>query len=745
MAEAVASPTYNPPAIPSEDEEDENDYKEYSSENDLSEEEKSEIVNKLDKMFRYAADNQSWIRGRHNMIKAFRYREGEQWSTEELRELADRHQPDTVNNQISVVVNRLVGELVNQRFRVGFKGRNAAPDDGLAAVISDLLMHLRQSNDMEFEERDMAEDGFTGGLGVLDLSVTFDDLGQPEIKVRHEDPLIVFPDPDSRRYDWNEDARFVARAKWWSIDEAAETYPHAEIRLRGMGSIGGSQGDNGGSAQLSGVDAFKGEKYIDSENQRIRLIEVQYKKMEREQVLLLSNGNSAVIKEEDKGAAKKAIKEAKAQGLTWRWINRVKSRICVGVYAAGVLLEHTVTDHKYFSLVPYWAYRRKTGEPYSLVTLALSMQDAINKRESKALHLLNTNQALYEKSAVDDPETMASERARPDGNVELRDGALSQQRFVIKDNLELANSQYSMHQKAQQDLYSIVGMDPRMGQSTGELRSGSGLKQKYQEASKPVATLFDNIRRTHGIFARVALDLMQKYYTGEKVFLITDDENAQKQVGISADQMEQLKNGLYDVVVGEFEDDDTVQDESFRVMAETLPNLLQFPPVYVKMMIQASRMRNKGEILKMLEAQDGPPPLMPKMNLQANLDGLDPVERAAIWTMMGKPEIAQQLMQQPPLTTQQVKAQTELQKAQIGKPDAGTEQATAAMEIRKEQLKFQMEAEKLQAEHEVKMRELQMKLDADSQKHQMSLEIANTKMQHDVVRAAIKPKKGESK
>jgi len=729
VAQATNSPTYEDDAREKGHEEEDESYKEFSAESDLPPDEKAKLVDKLDKMFLYALDNPSWKRGRDKMIECFKYREGEQWTEAEKKILAERHQPDTVNNQISVVVNRLVGDLVNQRFRVGFVGLNQEPDEAIANILSDIFRHIRQSNDLEFEERDMAEDGFTSGMGCLDVSIAFDDMDQPQIKVRNEDPLIVFPDPDSRRYDWNEDARFIARARWWSIAEACEVYPQAEADIKGAGGLSPFDSSSG---QLANVDHFKGERYVDKDNERIRIIEVQYKRQERERLLLLANGTSVPLK--DDGKVKEIFKQAKEQGIQAKMLSRLKTTVCVGVYAAGVLLEHKETDHKYFSLVPYFAYRRKTGEPYSLITLALSMQDAINKRESKALHLLNTNQAIYEKSAVDDPARLAEEKAKPDGNIELRDGALSQQRFQFKENLELAASQFNMHQRAQADLYSIVGMDQRMGQQTGEIRSGKGLQQKYAEASKPVATLFDNIRRTRKIFARVALDFVQKYYTGEKIFLITDDENAAKQVGINADQMAQIKNGLYDAVVTEFEDDPSTQDEHFRILMETLPQLLQFPAPYTAELLKASRIRNKEGLLKVLSEPQGPPPVQPKLNLQANLDMLEPVERAGVWQLAGKPEIADAVMQINPQTVQAAKSATELAKEQMKSSGQGEQQR-----VQLEMEQAQMDAQLKQEEHRMKMEEMAAKHQLEMEKIQMEMQ----KMQLQMVVAQNTPQKTE--
>lgn len=658
----------------------------------LSEIKQQEIMRRLDKMFRYALDHPAWTSGRERMIKCFKYREGEQWTAEELAVLAERKQPDTVNNQIAVVVNKLIGDLINQRFRIGYRGRNLPPpqppvapgqppppvpvgDDEIANVLTDIFLYVRQNNDLEFEERDMADDGFTGGMGVLEVTVEFDDMLQPEIKVKHEDPLIVFPDPDSRRYDWNEDARFVSRAKWVGIDEAEELYPHVADKLKSaVSSTSSGSFDSSASGQLGSVDSFTKADYVDKDNEKVRLIEVEYKKYYKEYIYI---GVDGVIPFKKMSEVNDLVKAAKEQGLPYSIIDRLGYDICVGVYAAGVLCEHHVTDQKYYTLIPYFAYKRKSGEPYSLVALALSMQDAINKRESKALHLLSANRAIFERSAVKEVAKMAEERARPDGNIEVSDGALANGRFQLQENLELAASQYNMHKGALEDLYKIVGIDPRMGQQTGEIRSGAGLQRKYTEASKPLATLFDNIRRTRKIMARVILDRVQKYFTQEKIFLITDDNKDTRSLTLTAPIIERIKVGQYDVVVDEFEDNPTIQNEQFQTMAQTLATILPYGPFWTKMLLRMSDVRDKNEIIKQLEAQEGPPPLQPKLTVQANIDSLTPLERAFYYRLMGNEELAKQIEQLQPNTVAEQKGTFELAKAKID----------ADVELEKERIK----------------------------------------------------------
>lgn len=659
---------------------------EFTAEKSLSDKEQRELVVRLDNMFRYAVDHPSWIAGRAQMVKCFKYREGEQWTAAELKELETRHQPDTVNNQVAVVVNKIIGDLAEQRVRIGFRGRNDPSDTRVADALTDIFRYIRQNNDLEFEERDMAEDGVVCGMGVLDVAVTFDDLFQPEIKIRHEDPLIVFPDPDSRRYDWNEDAKFIARAKWFSLEEARELYPQASLEInRVMSGLGLETSE--GSAQISEVDQFKGENYVDQKKRRVRIIEVEYKKYEREEIVLFADGRSM-----PKDAAKVAVAEADAAGTTHQNLDRVGYRICVGVYAAGILLEHKITNHRQFSLVPYTVYRKKSGEPYSLITLALSMQDAINKRESKALHLLNTNQVVFERTAVLDKEALAVEMHKPDGQIEVQDGALSQKRIEFLRNLELAASQFNLHKAAQEDFFRIVGVDLAAASKTGEIRSGTGLQRKFTEAAKPILTIFENVRRTRKILGRVVLDRVQNYYTPNKVLLITDDGNQQYPLTIDAQLLEKIKTSQYDVIVEEMEDTTTLQQEQFQLLASTLPQILQFGPYYTKLLLRMSQLRDKDQFIKELEAQEGPPPVEPRVSVQANLDALTPPERAFFYKRMGDEQLAVLIMEMAPPTTSQEDNQAELQQEMAkGQVEMAKEQVRGRAGMAKEQVKGRVE------------------------------------------------------
>lgn len=635
-----------------------------------------ETLVKLDNYFSAALDHPTWKNWRTNSEKCHKYKEGEQWTSKETAELDDRGQPVTVNNQIKITIDRMVGQFVKQRTRIGYRGRNPQ-DEPIANTLSDLLLFIKQQNNLEFEERDMAEDGFTGGFGVLEVYTTFNDLLQPEIKIRAEDCFNVFPDPHSKRYDWNEDANFICRAKWLDLDEAKELYPDNAKELSQLSSPDYAGGP------LSGIESFKKENYYDEKLKRIRIVEVWYKQKTRESKFFLSNGQTvdAELDPED-------IKGYESQGIKVKRIDRIKVRMKVGVFTGGILLEYKDSpyDHNLFPFIPYSVNRKKSGEPYSQIYTALSLQDAINKRESKALHLLNTNQCIFEEGAITDEAQLATEMARPDGLVKINQGYF--EKFVINKNIDVAATQFNLHNEAKADFRRVTGINPDAMGEKSEVRSGIGIARKQAMTDLIIAPVFDNFRRTRTLMAKVILELIKQYYTEEMVFYITDDVGASRTIQLNAntDFKARLKEGIYDVVIEEMPDITTMQQEQFEMLAQMLPSILPYGPAWVKTLIELSDLRNKHDVVKKIEGMSGPPPAEPKINVSLSWEELDPIEKAAFAQKMGM----QELMHHEAKNGQPPKSQSEGRQEQI---KTASEMTKMKMDVMKSEMDMEHKRE----------------------------------------------------
>src|SRR5690349_20229442 len=99
--------------------------------------------------------------------------------------------------------------------------------------------------------------------------------------------------------------------------------------------------------------------------------------------------------------------------------------------------------------------------------------------------------------------------------------------------------------------------------------------------------------------------------------------------------MSRIKTAQYDVVIDDFDDTPTVQQEQWALLIQYLPQLIQAGPYWQKQLIATSDLRDKDMIVKELTDQGQPPPLQPRLSFQANLDSLTPPERAFMYHLMG--------------------------------------------------------------------------------------------------------------
>ena len=68
------------------------------------------------------------------------------------------------------------------------------------------------------------------------------------------------------------------------------------------------------------------------------------------------------------------------------------------------------------------SFINRDNQRYGAVRGLIGMQDEINKRRSKALHLLSVRQVVAEQGAVQDVDKARREVARPDGYIEIMPG-----------------------------------------------------------------------------------------------------------------------------------------------------------------------------------------------------------------------------------------------------------------------------------------------------------------------------------
>ena len=581
----------------------------------------SELLNDLLDKFNASLEHPAWEEFSRNAPKDFRYYQGQQWTATEIKELQDRGQAATVENEIAPIVDRLIGRHKQQKTRIIYRGRNLGSDDKKSNILTDLALHIHQRSSYEFEEGDMFVNGNVCGFGVMEVKIAFDEALQPEVLLKSVEPLDIFPDPQSKRYNWNEDADYLTRAKWMPVEKAMALYPKHKNKIKSLANE-----ENLGIWDER--EDVKRDNYVDTKNKRVRIMETWWKKYTVRRMGLTDDTFKDVTDNKDfKGEVHTQIVE-KMQKTIWVF---------------NEILEDSKTpyDHNLFTLVPYFVYRKKNGEPYSKVRQIIDPQDEINKRRSKALHLLNTNQALFEKGAVEDVDKLKGELAKPDGILEYRRGF----QFALEKNIEVAQTQMLFQQESKASIPRIAGVsDEALGRKS-ELRSGIALQRKQLMTEILVNPIFDNLRRTRKMIGELQYELIKQYYNEEKEFLVTDDIGNKEERVLDADGIQEIREGIYDIIVEDAPDTATIQDEQFQLIANTLQGLGLPESVTLEllpMLFQASQLRGKESIIKKLEevASAPPQPPLPKMNLNLTWGNLTKEEKAAFALMMGQEALA---------------------------------------------------------------------------------------------------------
>lgn len=606
------------------------------SEVTLSRETDTETVCRLEKMFQSSLLSPVWKDWRKHADIDFQFYEGDQWTALERAILEERGQPVVTENLIKPKIERLLGQHQRQHSTVNVLGRNAGVDELTASQTSDIFRWVDQTNGVEFEESDAIKDGYVGGFGVLEAISSTDADGMPAITIRQENPFYIFPDPHSRRYNWNEDAKFICRSKWMDLDDAIRLWPKKARELRQCvtslpgGSLSGSTGPLDPN-----VLKQSNWNYFDASRERLRPVEVHYKRTVMKKVLITNTG---VRVELDYLSTRQALASSDA-GST---VESVQSEeMWIGIYCGGVLIHHDRHQDQdgMFSFIPYFADRKKSGEPFGPTRNLVSISQEINKRRSKALHLINTNQAIVGQNAVEDWAEFADEKARPDGIMKVR----KLDEIQLIKNQDMGQSQMAMHAESKQAFNMVSGDDATNQGAASQMRSGVGKAREQMATDLVNMPLFTNIRRTRQIKLRKVWGLVCQHFTDDLVFQITDDPQAAKVVSLPKDRLAALREMRFNFVISDVEDSLTLQTEQFEIVANLLPQILPFGTGAAKFLLELSNVKPKQKegLLKMLDAMNQKPPDDPKISLSVNWGDLTPEEKAVFAAKkLGMPELA---------------------------------------------------------------------------------------------------------
>lgn len=526
------------------------------------------------------------------------YYDGKQLTAAELAVYRKRNQPPVIANYIKRKIDFLLG--VERRIRSDPKAFPRNPkDEETAEAATDALRYVADQNNMDSIRSSVFENMMIEGYGAGIVGVEMDNAGAPRITVNHVPWDRMYYDPHSRKPDFS-DRRYDGIVIWMDASEARETWPDRADAIETTMA----------SASLTETydDRPQNLMWCDNRRKRVRICQAHYKR-------------------------------------DGEWY--------IGTFTKGGWLAEPVVspylDKDGNSTSPLRmrsAYIDRENNRYGPVRDMISLQDELNKRRSKFLHLVNTRQSYGNKQAVADPQKARQELAKPDGYLEINADAKFGQDFGIIPTSDLSQGQFMMLEQVTGELQAQgpnaaqAGKDPRT-------QSGRAIQAQQQGGAIEQEKLNDDLKQWTRDLYEVVWMTIRQYWTEEKWVRVTDDERKIKFVGLNQpvtfaqaleempedqraqvmtfyqfgpddprlNEVAEVRNVIsdldVDIVIEEGPDISSLQGEQF----ETLANLAQAGlPIPAKAIIQASSLRNKDVILdEMEEGKQLPPEVQKQM------------------------------------------------------------------------------------------------------------------------------------
>lgn len=521
------------------------------------------------------------------------YTDGKQYTAEEITTLNARGQPIITDNKIKDKVEYMEG--VERKTRTDPKAfpRTKKHEED-AEVATDSIRYVFDKNRFPVIKSAVFQNLLVEGMGGCEVIV---EKEKPtEVLIRKIRWDRIYRDPYSMEPDFS-DARYKGFVTWMDVGRAKELYPGKEAMIDNTISQAPSSRD--------GDTLDDKPRWADTKRRRIQV----FSHFERRDGTILRS-----------------------------------------VFVWGGFLEDPAEcpylddegEHE-DPLVLASAYVDREGRRYGLVKRYISLQDELNKRRSKSLHLLNSVQIIAEKGAVDDIKAARDQVHKPDGYVERNPNM----EFEVNRNLDLSAAHFQLMQQADAAL-SATGPNQALQGNSGSI-SGRAKELDQQGGALQIGVLFDAIRDwqlrvSHAVWHRI-----RQYWDQEMWIRVTDDEKgfrfiainqpvlygemeAEKLKGLPPEEiqagvqqiaqhpmaqmqamdpetgMPMLRNEVakldVDIILDEAPDVVTIQSEEFAKLAELAgTGKVPIPP---DVLIEASQLRNKKALLDKLSGANDP-------------------------------------------------------------------------------------------------------------------------------------------
>ncbi len=622
-----------------------------------------------------------------------------QWDPDDAQVLRDRGQMPLVYNEVAPMVDWVIG--TERRTRVDWRVLPRTEDDvEMADTKTKVLKYVSDINRVPFVRSRAFADAVKSGVGWIDDGVR-DDPTQDILYCKYEDWRNVIWDSSGYELDLS-DSRYLFRWRWVDEDVALMMFPGrrhviaSAVEEAAHYTTDGWEEDTWyspadmnnvktGTLYASGVGQL-----ADAKRRRVKLIECQYRKPATVKIVADGPLKGLILNQGDQ-----AMADAVAKSGSFI-VDKVMMRVHIAVFTESHMLGMgpSMFRHNRFSLTPVWCYRRGRDRlPYGIIRRVRDIQQDLNKRASKALFLLNTNQIIADEGAVDDFDVLRDEADRPDGLIVKKQG----KQIEIRRDTDAATGQIQMMTLDAQGIQKSAGVSQEnLGRQTNAV-SGEAIKARQLQGSVVTTEPFDNLRFATQVQGEKQLSLTEQFYTQEKVVRLTGSKGALEWVKINVPEVQadgsvrfinDITASAADFVVSEQDYAGTLRQvmfEALNQMATRLP-----PEVALRLMtiaMEFSDLPNKDEVAdqirKLTGERDPNKPMTPEEEQAAQEQAAQQAEALQMQRQQAMNALEEQAAKIRELNAKATKLESEAQAATAG-GQGGEEMQSALMQVRQQ-------------------------------------------------------------
>lgn len=549
---------------------------------------------------KYEAAEEASQDARKEAEKARDYYDGRQLTEAQIKALNKRKQPIVIENLIRPKIDYLCGLERQTRTDPRAYPRTAMHGDDADAV-TDALRYVSDDQDYPIKRSGVFQNMLVEGYGGVEIGhQQVKDGLDPKITPLDWDRL--FYDPHSCRTDYS-DANYVGFITWMDADEAKRRWADKGDVIDATLTKGAA------SITDTYEDKPRWKNWCD--RKRVRIV-TMYDRTEGEwqRVVFTLAG------ELEPAAPSPYVDED-------------------GKPECAIILQSAYVD--------------RDNDRYGIVRDYMTLQDEVNKRRSKFLHLANSRPVRIGLNVSTNAEEIRKEFNRPDGVIIADAGDIED-----LSSTNMASGHFSLLAEAKEAIKS-VGPNATMQGKAGQDQSGRAILALQQGGMTEMAPLLDALRHFNIRVYRSIWNRIRQFWTGERWVRVTDDEKNVRFVGINTtkgnlagmkvrdalkagqidDQqaqqfaqqiqmdpaMQEMANEIaavdVDIEIDEAQDTPTLQIEQFEQLTKLAPMAPpQYIPTMFEMLIEASNLRNKDKLREIAQKMSQPDPAQQEMQQQ---------------------------------------------------------------------------------------------------------------------------------